>query len=171
MSARTVIGTLLGLSIVLAASGSMKAQEPKVSAAPKATASESRTAQETPAQAVARLVEQLKRHPVQPKAAPDRVGLYLMDLTNGEVTLIADQPAAGLTQSRLTGLVARWPSDPLRRHARDPMEPDPIGVDRPRRRPADRDGPWHRQLSHLLAGRRPHRVPVECRWCTETACG
>ena len=50
-------------------------------------------------QAVARLVEQLKRHPVQPKAAPDRLGLYMMDLKNGEVTLIADQPAPGLTQS------------------------------------------------------------------------
>jgi len=99
MSARAVIGTLLGLSIVLASSGSIKAQEPKAPGAPKATASKSRTAQDTPAQAVARLVEQLKRHPVQPKAAPDRVGLYMMDLTNGEVTLIADQPAPGLTQS------------------------------------------------------------------------
>jgi hypothetical protein len=97
MSARFVIGAASGLSIVLTASGLMKAQEPKASGAPKATASQSRTAQETPAQEVARLVEQLKRHPVQPKAAPDRVGLYLMDMTNGEVTLIADQPAPGLT--------------------------------------------------------------------------
>ena len=97
MSARAVIRTVSGLSIVLATSGSMKAQEPKASGAPKATASKSSTAQETPAQAVARLVEQLKRHPVQPKEAPDRVGLYLMDVSNGEVTLIADQPAPGLT--------------------------------------------------------------------------
>jgi Tol biopolymer transport system component len=97
MSARAVIGTVLGLSIVLAASGSMKAQEPKASGAPKATAPKSGTAQEAPAQSVARLVEQLKRHPVQPKAAPDRFGLYMMDVTNGEVTLIADQPAPGLT--------------------------------------------------------------------------
>jgi hypothetical protein len=51
-----------------------------------------------PADAVARLVEQLKRHPVRPKAAPDRVGLYLIDLRTGEVTLIADQPAPGLTR-------------------------------------------------------------------------
>jgi Tol biopolymer transport system component len=99
MSARAVIMTGSGwLLIVLAASGSMQAQEPKTSAIPKATSSKANTAQETPAQAVARLVEQLKRHPVQPKAAPDRVGLYLMDVTNGEVTLIADQPAPGLTQ-------------------------------------------------------------------------
>src|SRR5437764_156678 len=96
MCARAVIGTICGLSIVLAASGSMDAQEPKATGAPKATA-KSATVQETPAEAVARLVEPLKRHPVQPKAAPDRVALYLMDVTNGEVTLVADQPAPGLT--------------------------------------------------------------------------
>jgi Tol biopolymer transport system component len=50
-----------------------------------------------PDQAVARLVEQLKRHPVQPKESPDRVALYLADLRTGEATLIADQPAPGLT--------------------------------------------------------------------------
>ena len=49
-----------------------------------------------PAQAVARLVEQLKRYPVLPKAAPDRLGIYMMDVSNGEVTLISDQPAPGL---------------------------------------------------------------------------
>ena len=49
-------------------------------------------------EAVARLVEQLKRHPIEPKAAADRAAIYLMDLANGEVTLIADQPAPGITQ-------------------------------------------------------------------------
>jgi dipeptidyl aminopeptidase/acylaminoacyl peptidase len=97
MSARAVIVPISGLLMILAASGSMAGQEPKASGAPKATASKSSGAQETPAPAVARLVEQLKRHPVQPKPAPDRVGLYLMDVTNGSVTLIADQPAPGLT--------------------------------------------------------------------------
>jgi WD40-like Beta Propeller Repeat len=99
MSAKAVIMTVSGLLIILAGSGSIKAQEPQASGAPKATAtaSTSSTARETPAQAVARLVEQLKRHPVQPKPAPDRVGLYLMDVTNKSVTLIADQPAPGLT--------------------------------------------------------------------------
>ena len=98
MSARAVIVTVSGLLVILAASGSMAAQEPKASGAPTATASNSSRAQETPAHAVAKLVEQLKRHPVQPKPARDRVGLYLMDVRNGEVTLIADQPAPGLTQ-------------------------------------------------------------------------
>src|SRR5262249_34490366 len=54
--------------------------------------------EETPARAVGRLVEQLERHPVPPKDDPERVGLYLMDPTDGRVTLIADQPAPGLTQ-------------------------------------------------------------------------
>jgi hypothetical protein len=98
MSARAVIETVLRLSIVLSTSGPIKAQEPKAPEAAKVTASKSVAGQETPAQAVAQLVEQLKRHPVQPKAAPDRVGLYMMDVRNGEVTLIADHPAAGLTQ-------------------------------------------------------------------------
>ena len=90
-----------------------------------------------------------------------------MDVTNGEVTLIADQPAPGLTQCGSPvwshdGRRILFDATPGNR-----VEPDPIEVDRSGRRPADRDGPGHRQLSHLLAGRRPHRVPVECRRCTE----
>jgi WD40-like Beta Propeller Repeat len=97
MNAGAVIGSALGLSIVLFAPEVSRSQGPKASGAQKATTSKSTTAQEKPADAVARLIEQLKRHPVQPKASPDRVGLYLMDLKSGEVTLIADQPAPGLT--------------------------------------------------------------------------
>ena len=54
MSARAVIETVLGLSIVLSTSGSIKAQEPKATEAAKVTASKSVAGQETPAQAVAR---------------------------------------------------------------------------------------------------------------------
>ncbi len=99
MSAKTVLGKLFGLSLVLAASGSIDAQEPKAAAAPKALApaSTSRTAQEATEQAVAQLADQLKRHPVEPKKAPYRFALYLLDVNNDEVTLIADQPAPGLT--------------------------------------------------------------------------
>ena len=67
-------------------------------AAAKTAAQFARELGPLPAQAVARLVQQLKRHPVQPKWAPDRVGLYLIDPRNGEVTLIADQPSPGLTR-------------------------------------------------------------------------
>src|ERR1700677_398006 len=97
MNVRAMIGAAWALSIVQTASGSTKAQELKEAGAKKASVSKPSDAQETPAQAVARLVEQLKGHPVQPKAAPDRVGLYMMDLASGAVTLIADQPAPGLT--------------------------------------------------------------------------
>jgi len=72
---------------------------PRPGAATEAATQFADVLKQQPALTVARLAEQLKRHPVQPKAAPDRVGLYMMDVTNGEVTLIADQPAAGLTQS------------------------------------------------------------------------
>ena len=88
----------LGLSIVVAASRSLAAQEPKALEAPEAKASKSEAGQEIPARAVARLVVQLKRHPVEPKPAGDRVGLYLMDVRTGEVTLIADEPSPGLTR-------------------------------------------------------------------------
>ena len=97
MGTKAVAGKLLAVSLVLAASGWMKAQEPRTSGTPKATPSKPRTAQEASAQAVARLVEQLRRHPVQPKAAPDRHALYMIDLANGEVTLVADQPGPNLT--------------------------------------------------------------------------
>jgi hypothetical protein len=97
MNVRSLIGAVWALSVVQASSASTTAQEPKAIGPPTATASQSSTAQVTPAQAVTRLVEQLKGHPVQPRAAPDRVGLYLMDLTSEAVTLIADQSAPGLT--------------------------------------------------------------------------
>ena len=51
-----------------------------------------------PAKAVSRLVEQLRQHPVKPSTGADRVGLYLIDVTIGDVTLVADQPEPGLTQ-------------------------------------------------------------------------
>jgi Tol biopolymer transport system component len=97
MGAKTVAGRFLAVSLVLAAPRWVKAQEPNTPGAPKATPSKPKTAQEASAQAVARLVEQLRRHPVRPKAAPDRHALYMIDLTNGKVTLIADQPGPNLT--------------------------------------------------------------------------
>src|SRR3954453_10889576 len=48
--------------------------------------------------AMIRLVEALKRNPAKPSEGADRLGLYLMDVARGEVTLIADTPGPGLTQ-------------------------------------------------------------------------
>ncbi len=84
---KAVTGVVLGLSILLTAPGPAPAQAPTA-----------KKTDDTPARAVGRLVEQLERHPVAPKDAPDRVGLYLLDLADGGITLIADQPATGLTQ-------------------------------------------------------------------------
>src|SRR4051812_33072779 len=47
---------------------------------------------------IARLVEELKRNPAKPSQGADRLGLYVMDVTKAEVTLIADPPGPGLTQ-------------------------------------------------------------------------
>ena len=99
MKAWAVIGGLLGLAIALAPTGLMQAKSREGPApAAKATALQLMPDQKARGEAVARLVEQLKRHPVEPKAAADRAAIYLMDLANGEVTLIADQPAPGITQ-------------------------------------------------------------------------
>jgi hypothetical protein len=51
-----------------------------------------------PPPAIARLVEELKRNPAKPSNGAERLGLYLMDVTSGEATLIADEPDPGLTQ-------------------------------------------------------------------------
>jgi Tol biopolymer transport system component len=100
MSVRAMLGTML---IALAAPESIQAQETKVSAPPKVSASRSEGNQEAAARAVDRLVEQLQRHPVQPRPAadrrsPDRYAIYLMDVVKGETRLIVDEPAPGLVR-------------------------------------------------------------------------
>ncbi len=50
---------------------------------------------ETAANAATRLAEMLKRHPAQPSKLASRVGLYLMDLAQRDVTMIADEPEPG----------------------------------------------------------------------------
>ena len=99
METNASIKTLLGFSIAMAASGPMPAQEPKSAQASKAAERVPLEGGEpTPAKAVSLLVEQLRRHSPKPTVAADRLGLYMIDVTNGEVTLIADQPGPGLTQ-------------------------------------------------------------------------
>ena len=90
MSVKAMIGAVSVLSIAAIASWPSRAQE-------REAEKPSLTRPAGPAEAVRRLVEQLDRHPVRPKPAPLRFGLHLMDLNSGEVTLIADQPAPGLT--------------------------------------------------------------------------
>ncbi len=66
MCGRIMLGSVPVLLIALSASESMKAQEPGASAVPKPSASNSGIPRGTPTEAVDRLVEQLKRHPVRP---------------------------------------------------------------------------------------------------------
>ena len=65
-------------------------------------------ANDTPVAAVSQLVEQLRRHPPQPSKAADRVaGLYMIEISTGEVTLVAEKPDA---ESTLCGSPA-WSND------------------------------------------------------------
>ncbi len=98
MNEKGMTGILLGVSIALAPAGSINGQDRKLSEPSKATAPTPKSAQETVEQSVAKLADQLKRHPVEPKESSEhRHGIYLLDLRYGDVTLIADQPAPGLT--------------------------------------------------------------------------
>ena len=76
------------------------AREPEAKEAPRPrpAVSPGKDNRETPAQAVSHLVEQLRRHPVTPRTAAWRLGLYLLDAENGETTLIADEPGPGLVR-------------------------------------------------------------------------
>ncbi len=65
-------------------------QEVKIPAAPV-----SKAKKETPAEASARLAEQLKRNPGKLSKLDRRRGLFLMDLVQGDVTMIADEPDPG----------------------------------------------------------------------------
>ncbi len=98
MSAKGMTAILLAVSIALAPAGSINGQDRKLSEPGRATAPTPKSPQETVEQSVAKLADQLKRHPVEPKESSEhRHGIYLLDLRYGDVTLIADQPAPGLT--------------------------------------------------------------------------
>jgi hypothetical protein len=91
---------LLGLLLWPPARGPISAQEPKPAGAPAKDAARpgGATERDRAAEAVARLVEQLRLHPAKPSAAPDRLALHLIDLETREVTLIADEPDPGLVR-------------------------------------------------------------------------
>jgi len=67
-------------------------QEPKP---PTGTAPVPKGNEDTPAKAAKELADELKRHPAQPSKLAIRRGMYLMDLVQGDVTMIADEPEPG----------------------------------------------------------------------------
>ena len=101
------------------------AQGPEAKEAPRPAVSPGKDNRETPGQAVSRLVEQLKRHPVTPRRAASRLGLYMLDVENGEVTLIADEPGPGLVRCGS----AEWSHDG-KRILFDAMPPDHVPMTR-----------------------------------------
>jgi Tol biopolymer transport system component len=89
---------LLGLSATLVAPEPLRAQEPERPGPPEADATGGGAGEAAPAQAVARLVDQIRKQPAQPSKAADRLALHLIDAETGEVTLIADEPDPGLVR-------------------------------------------------------------------------
>ena len=100
MVARPSIGKIGLLLAWLSSCGSIAAQDRKPAETPaKADARPSGAKEkDRAAEAVARLVESLRRHPARPSADADRLALHLIDVETGEVTLIADEPDEGLVR-------------------------------------------------------------------------
>lgn len=88
---RFFIGASVALAVVLADRVEAAAQESK----PAMTMYDRKAGEEASSQGARRLAEQLKRHPARPPRRPDRRGVYLMDIDQGDVTLIADEPDPG----------------------------------------------------------------------------
>ena len=97
MVRHTIIGALLGLSTGLSAWGLARGQGPQPAPA-EATAASRKAGEDAPGKAVARLVEQLRRHPARPSATAGQVGLYLIDAEGGAATLIANEPDPRVNQ-------------------------------------------------------------------------
>jgi Tol biopolymer transport system component len=81
MKRESVKSSLLNLAIVLCLSRPVVAQQPNAAAA-----------------AAEDLVEQLRRNPAEPSTAAGRIGLYVIDVASGEVTLAASEPEPGICQ-------------------------------------------------------------------------
>ncbi len=94
------LAILCGLWSVLPPTGGPGALGPGSTEAPAKAAVGKRTASEPAraAEAVAKMVEQIRRHPAKPSSSPDRLALHLINLETGEVTLIADEPDPGLVR-------------------------------------------------------------------------
>ena len=86
MRVHTANVAFLGVAIILFAGRSIPAQETS-----HASAGKTNDGTDAISSAVSQLAEELRRHPAQPSKAADRVaGLYMIDVSTGEVTLVAD---------------------------------------------------------------------------------
>jgi hypothetical protein len=92
MTRRGVVKVVLVMFVMTAACVSVLGQATKPS---NAASSGAGRGEESPATAAERLADQLKKHPANPSRIEFRRGLYLMDLAQGDVTMIADEPDPG----------------------------------------------------------------------------
>jgi Tol biopolymer transport system component len=95
MRVHAVKAALVGLAIVVAAFGPIAAQDPPPAESPRASA-KPKDSKQAVTEAVDLLTEQLRRHPPAPSKVANRIaGLYMIDVSTGEVTLVADEPDPG----------------------------------------------------------------------------
>ncbi len=90
MGVKAAGGVLLTLSSILVTWAMAQEPKPATAEAPVPKGSEDK-----PAKEARRLADQLKQHPAQLSKLRMRRGLYLMDLVQHDVTLIADEPDPG----------------------------------------------------------------------------
>jgi hypothetical protein len=107
MGTKAVITGCLTLAAALAARGPVWAQESKPSGSTRQGVVEAGAVTEESGREVDRLVGQLRKHPAEPSKADERHGLYLTGVDGGEVTLVAEEPVAGLYHCGS----ARWSRD------------------------------------------------------------
>ncbi len=95
-TARAVERAILGLSIVLAVCRSPLAQEVKPSQPARGEPGKENGGKGTPDNAVGRLIEGLRQHPVERSAVEGLGRIYGLDVETGEATLVADESVRGV---------------------------------------------------------------------------
>ena len=98
MNRRCLVFLLLTLMSLLIIFRPSWAQDRKPAEPPVVSKGSSDEGLESKTKAVTQFVEQIKRNPPKRSNGANRVGLYLIHVTDGAVTLVADEPDAGLNQ-------------------------------------------------------------------------
>jgi WD40-like Beta Propeller Repeat len=106
MGKHAVTGALLMLACLMSPGGLVQSQGPTPPKDLKAGARQD-TGSPAISDEAGRLIDQLKKHPARRSGGNEKHGLYLIDVEQGAVTLIADEPTPGLTHCGS----ARWSQD------------------------------------------------------------
>src|SRR4051794_18373246 len=97
MTTKAVGRAILGVSIGLAVCGSSPGQEAKPSLPARGEVGKEERPQESPGKEAVRLLEGLRRHPVERSGVEGLGRIYALDLDTGQAMLVADESVRGLT--------------------------------------------------------------------------